>query len=56
MCRKVLSQKDLSCWEKKFLLYDTMMIANLYDSFVIPYIPQELCRKILIAELRCPEG
>ena len=32
------------------------MIANLHDSFFIPYIPQEICRRILIAELRCPEG
>ena len=56
MCREVLSQKDSCCWEKKFLLYDTIMIANLHDSFFIPYIPQEICRRILITELRCPEG
>jgi hypothetical protein len=56
MCRKVLSKKDFGCWETKFLLYDDMMIAILHDTFFIPCIPQEICRRILIAELRCPEG
>jgi hypothetical protein len=37
---KLPSQTDFSCWYKKFLLYDTILIANLHDSFSIPYIPQ----------------